>query len=296
MKLAVATDSNSCISQKEAEELGIFVLPMPFTIDGEEYFEDINLTQEEFYEKLAQDADISTSQPAPADLMDFWRDILKEYDELVYIPMTSGLSGSCQTARALAMEDDFEGRVFVIDNRAISFIMRHSAMDALELSKRGYSGQEVQEILERNSENNSIYIELDTLKYLKKGGRITKVAAAIGTMLKIKPVLTIVNGGKLDAFSKARTIKQGKEIMINAVKQDLTEKFHDLDASDCYIDVAHTENLLQAEKFSTELSEIFPNRYNEEILINPLSLSISCHVGPGTLAVAVYHRIEELKD
>ena len=214
-KVAIVTDSNSGITQKEAKERGIFVLPMPFTIDGSEYFEDIDLTQEEFYEKLKDDADIFTSQPSPESVMNLWDEVLKEYDELVHIPMSSGLSGSCQTAMMLA--DDYDGKVQVINNQRISITQLQSCVDAQMLIEAGKSAAEIKQILEEDKLNSSIYIMLDTLYYLKKGGRITPAAAALGTLLRLKPVLQI-QGDKLDAFAKARTASQGKSIMINAIR------------------------------------------------------------------------------
>ena len=188
-KVVVITDSNSGITQKEAKELGIRVLPMPFYIDGEVYYEDITLTQKEFYERLTDDADISTSQPAPADVMELWEEALQEADEVIYIPMSSGLSGSCQTAMMLA--EDFDGKVFVVNNQRISITQRQSVLDALEMVADGMSGKEIYDVLMREKLEASIYITVDTLKYLKKGGRITPAAAALGTVLNLKPVLTI---------------------------------------------------------------------------------------------------------
>lgn len=293
MKIAVVTDSNSGITQKEAEALGVFVLPMPFRIDGTDYLEDVNLTQEAFYQRLAGDADISTSQPSPADIMALWDKVLVEYDALVHMPMTSGLSGSCQTAMMLAQEDEYEGKVFVVDDRKISIVQRLAVMHAKELVAKGYTAPQIKEILEKASDNTSIYIELETLKYLKKGGRITPVAAALGTLLRIKPVLTIVRGGKLDAYTKVRTTKQGKDAMVNAVKKDLAEKFRDPECRSCYIAVAHSNNQAQAEVFAEELAAQFPHAL-KPMLVAPLSLSVSCHIGPGALAVGVYQKLDEL--
>ena len=213
-KIAVVTDSNSGITQKEGKELGLFVLPMPFMIDDKEYFEDISLTQEGFYEKLEGGASVVTSQPSPDSVMKLWDDLLADYEELVYIPMSSGLSGSCQTAVMLSQESDYTGRVHVVNNQRISVTQRQSCLDALLLAEWGLTGSEIKTFLENDKFNSSIYIMLDTLVYLKKGGRITPAAAAIGSLLKLKPVLTI-QGEKLDAFSKARTVSQGKQTMIS---------------------------------------------------------------------------------
>ena len=259
---------------------------MPFFIDGEQYFEDINLTQEEFYEKLQQDADISTSQPSIGEIQDAFDELLKEYDELVYIPMSSGLSGTCQTATMVA--DDYDGKVQVVNNQRISVTMRQSVLDAKELAKRGKSAAEIKEILEKHKMESSIYITLDTLKYLKKGGRITPAAAAIGTMLKLNPVLQI-QGEKLDAFAKARTVKQAKSIMIDAMKSDFEKRFNNPDGSQINLEMAYTHDIAAAEAFKEEVQAAFPNN---EIVMNPLSLSVSCHIGPGALAIACSKKIE----
>ncbi|MEG1781036.1 MAG: DegV family protein [Clostridium sp.] len=280
MRTAVVTDSNSGILQTEGEQLGVYVLPMPFTIDGRDYFEDINLTQQEFYEKMNRDENITTSQPSPEDVMKMWDELLKNYDEVVHIPMSSGLSGSCDTARMLAQ--DYEGKVEVVNNHSISVTQRQSVMNALELSKKGWSACQIKDELERAKADSVIYITVDTLKYLKKGGRITPAAAAFGTLLKIKPVLTIL-GEKLDAFAKARTIKQAKGMMISAVLRDLELKLGDKDCKDTYIFIAHTQNEEAAIQFREELKTYFPD---VDIYIAPLPLSIACHIGPGSLAIA----------
>lgn len=280
-KIAIVTDSNSGITQEDAKKLGLFVIPMPFMIDDELYYEDINLTQEEFYQKLIDGANISTSQPSPEEVCNFWDDLLKDHDEIVHIPMSSGLSGSCQSALILA--NDYDDKVQVVDNQRISVTQRQSCLDALALSRQGKSAREIREILEADKFNSSIYIMLDTLYYLKKGGRITPAAAAIGTLLKIKPVLQI-QGEKLDAFSKARTISQGKSVMINAIRNDVENRFGGiLEEPGVYLEIAHTQNLEAAMALKEELLQIFPGH---EIYIAPLSLSVSCHIGPGSLAIA----------
>lgn len=280
-KIAVITDSNSGITQQQAEELGIFVLPMPFMIDGEEYFEGINLTVEEFFEKLKSDREISTSQPTPESVLSLWDRLLNEgYDEIVHIPMSSGLSSSCQTAIVLA--DDYDGKVQVVNNQRISVTQRQSVLDAIHLAEAGKSAAEIREILEREKLEASIYIMLDTLTYLKRGGRITPAAAALGNLLRLKPVLQI-QGEKLDAFAKARTAKQGKSIMIEAMKKDIHDRFHDNENGDIAIEIAHTENLEAAMELKKELEQIFPGM---DIYVDHLSLSVSCHIGPGSLAIA----------
>lgn len=281
-KVAVMTDSNSGITQNEAKEMGITVLPMPFIIDGETCYEDISLTQEQFYEKLAQNVDVSTSQPSVEDVLKYWDKALEDADELVYIPMSSGLSGSCSTAQMLSQ--DYGGRVQVVDNQRISVTQRQSAMDAMELAGRGMNAVQIRELLEQEKMQSSIYIMLDTLSYLKKGGRITPAAAALGTALRLKPVLQI-QGEKLDAFTIARTKKQGVTKMINAMETDIKERFGGLDNIDnIHIEVAHTANEEAAREFVEELREHFGVK--EEIICDPLSLSVSCHIGPGALAIA----------
>lgn len=285
-KVAVVTDSNSGINQAEAKELGIRVIPMPFMINEENYFEDINLTQEEFYQKLTEGAEISTSMPSPGSVTDVWDELLEEYDEVVYIPMSSGLSSSCQTAIMLA--EDYEGRVEVVNNQRISVTMMQSVLDAIELAKAGKSASEIREILEREKFESTIYIMVDTLTYLKRGGRITPAAAALGALLKLKPVLQI-QGEKLDAFAKARTAKQGKNIMIEQIKKDMKERFHDETGEKVHIAMAYTYDLEAAEKFKEEVQKEFPNN---EICLYPLSLSVSCHIGPGALAVTCTKKLE----
>lgn len=280
-KVAVITDSNSGITQKQAEELGIKVIPMPFFINGEVFYEDINLSQEQFYAKLEEGADISTSQPSIGDILDLWDKTLKEYDEIVHIPMSSGLSGSCETAMMLA--NDYEGKVFVVDNQRISVTQRMSVLEAIDMADEGMSGKEIKEYLESTKLESSIYITLDTLKYLKKGGRITPAAAALGTFLKLKPVLQI-QGEKLDAYAKARTLKQAKTIMIDAITNDFVTRFKDTkDAETMNIAVAYSGDSKECEIFREELKNLFPTH---DIVMEPLSLSVSCHIGPGSVAVA----------
>lgn len=284
-KIAIITDSNSGITQAQAKELGIFVIPTPFMINDETYFEDISLTREEFYAKLGENEPISTSQPSPADTVKLWEELLQSYDEIVHLPISSGLSGACQTAMMLA--DDFDGRVQVVNNQRISVTLRQSVLDALKLAEQGKSAAEIKEILENDKFNSSIYIMLDTLYYLKKGGRITPAAAAIGTILRLKPVLQI-QGEKLDSFAKARTITQAKSIMINAVKSDMENRFGGFEPDNFYLAVAHTNNEEAAKAFKEEIAKEFPG---VPIYIDSLSLSVSCHIGPGSLAIACCKRL-----
>ncbi len=283
-RIAIVTDSNSGITQGLAKELGIFVLPMPFVINEKTFFEDINLSQKEFYQKLQNDDEISTSQPAAGDILDLWDKILETHDALVHIPMSSGLSGSCATALALA--EDYDGRVQVVDNQRISATMRQSVMDALQLVKTGKTACEIKNILEEVKFQSSIYIMLDTLKYLKKGGRITPAAAAIATVLKIKPVLQI-QGEKLDAYAKARSEKQARTIMIDALRKDIETRFGGLNKVRVY--VAHTNK----EDAAQDFCKIIKQELGAEITFcDPLSLSIACHTGPGALGIACSKKID----
>lgn len=285
--IAIMTDSNSGVTQEQAVDMGIKVLPMPFLIDGETYFEDINLTQEQFYQKLAQDVEISTSQPSPEAVMKAWDELLKEYDSIVYIPMSSGLSGSCQTAKLLAQ--DYNGKVQVVDNQRISVTQKQSVQDAAELAAAGKTAREIREYLENVKFESSIYIMLDTLKYLKKGGRITPAAAALGSALRLKPVLQI-QGEKLDAFTVARTKKQGVSKMLAAMESDVESRFGGMDnVENIHFAVAHTQNEEAALAFAEQVRERFGV---QNVEVAPLSLSISCHIGPGSLAVACSKAIE----
>ena len=289
-KVAILTDSNSGITIEEAKEMGVYVLPMPFYINGELYYEEIDLSQDQFYEKLRQpDCKITTSMPIVGDLIDKWEKLLENYDEVVYIPMSSGLSSSCATAIGLA--DDYDGKVQVVNNQRISVTQKLSVVEAKKMADRGSSAEEIRKFLEDTKFDSSIYITVGTLEYLKKGGRLTPAVAAIGTLLRIKPVLTI-QGEKLDSFAKARTMKQAKQIMMDAIDKDMRERFHDPEGKNCIISVAHTQEKEAAEEFRQELLERWPDR---EILIDPLSLSVSCHIGPGSLAVTTSIRHDILK-
>ena len=286
-KIAIVTDSNSGITQKEGKELGISVIPMPFYINDELYFEDITLTQEEFYQKLDEDADIKTSQPAPGDVLDLWEKLLEDHDEIVHIAMSSGLSSSCATAAMLA--DDYDGKVQVVDNQRISVTQRQSVADAMKLAEEGKSAKEIKDILEADKLDSGIFIMVDTLKYLKKGGRVTSAGAAIGTVLGIKPVLQI-HGEKLDAFAKTRGVKQAKKKMIAAVRKELEERCPDGDfAKHAYLQSAYTKDKEAALKWKEELMAEFPEM---EFHQDPLSLSVACHIGAGALAVAWTHKID----
>ena len=287
-KVAILTDSNSGITQAKSKELGIFVVPMPFYIDGNLYYEDIDLTQDEFYEKLTKGGEITTSMPIAGNLMDLWTKLLEDYDEIVYIPMSSGLSSSMATAKMLA--EDFDGRIVVVDNQRISVTQKLSALEAKKLADMGKSAQEICDALMEIKSLSTIYITVDTLEYLKKGGRLTPAVAAIGSLLKIKPVLSIY-GEKLDKYSMARTMKQAKQIIIDALKKDIKNVIKTDNLDDVIISIAHTQNQEAAEKFREELLEVFPGK---EIWIDPLSLSVSCHIGPGALACTVTKKLIEI--
>ena len=285
--IAIVTDSNSGITQQQAEALeGVFILPMPFSIDGETFYEGISLDEEGFYEKMLADAQISTSQPSPQEVLNMWNRILKAYETIIYIPMSSGLSGSCDTAYMLSQS--YDGRVMVVDNQRISVSQRQSVLDAVAMREKGYDAQKIYDVLMETRMESSIYICVDTLKYLKEGGRITPAAAALGTLLKIKPVLQI-QGEKLDAFSKVRTLKQAKQTMLQAAIRDTEGRFADPSHTHVLVSIAHTQNLKEAEIFAQELSEYFPG---QEIYIDHLSLSVSCHIGPGALAVCLCKKLD----
>lgn len=293
MKIAVITDSNSGFLPKDGEKYGIYVLPMPFTIDEEEYLEGINLSYEEFYTKQTADADIFTSQPAPMNVMELWDTALESHDAVIHIPMASPLSGSCQTAMMLAQEDKYDGKVWVIDNRRISFTQKTAAIEAAHMAKKGFTPEEIKKYLDETADDPSIYLTVADLKYLKKGGRISPAAAAIGTLLKIKPVLSIQKG-KIDAFAKARTIKQAKQIMIDAIKADIKERFGDEDGSKSCFYIVHSNALEAAKEYAKEVKEAFPG-YEGDIAIDGLSLSVTTHTGQGTLAVGVVRKTTYLE-
>lgn len=288
-RVAVATDSNSGITQEEAKRLGVTVLPMPFYIDGQLYLEGVDLSSEEFYKKLTSSRDISTSMPAVGDVMDCWNRLLKDYEEVVYIPMSSGLSSSCLTARNFAEEEEYQGKVFVVDNHRISVTLKLSVIEAKKMADAGKSADQIRRVLEKTAHKSSIYITLDTLEYLKRGGRLTPAAAMIGTLLHIKPVLQI-QGEKLDTFAKARTIKQAKQIMLDAVASDLRNRFAGLPMSDITISMAHIQSREEADLFRQEARALWPD---QEIIIDPLPSSIACHLGPGALAITCTRNLDD---
>lgn len=287
-RIAIVTDSNSGITQAEAKQLGIYVMPMPFFVNEKLCYEEVDLSLEQFYELLAQDVNVSTSQPSPADIMDLWNKLLKEYDQIVHIPMSSGLSASCETAMGLAQ--DYDGKVQVVNNQRISVTMRQSVMDAIALIKQGKNAEEVKEILEKEALEASIYLVVDTLKYLKKGGRITPAAALLGSALNLKPILQI-QGEKLDAYKKVRGMKPAKKNMLEAMKKDLDTRFADyVKKGEMKLHIAYTSSREEAEEWTEEVRAAFPNLPISSV--DTLSLSVICHTGPGVLAIAASHCLD----
>lgn len=286
--VAIVTDSNSGISQAEGKELGIYVIPMPFLVDGKLYFEDVDMNKEQFYHFLENDADLSTSQPSPGDVMDLWDKLLKEYDEIVHIPMSSGLSASCSTAMGLAR--DYDGKVQVVDNQRISVTMQQAVMDAKYLAAAGKSAAQIKEILEKEALESSIYLMVDTLKYLKKGGRITPAAALLGSALNLKPILQI-QGDKLDAYKKVRGVKAAKKNMLEAMKKDVEGRFSDYVAKgQLKLHVAYTTDEETAKQWKEEVQSVFPDIVISRM--DSLSFSVTCHTGPGVLAIAASHALD----
>jgi len=286
-RIAIVTDTNAGMSNELADILNVRIIPMPFSIDGKECFEGKDLTTEKFYELQEGDAEIFTSQPSIASIIDLWDELLKDYDEIIHIPMSSSLSSSCSTAMMLAQ--DYEGKVHVVDNQRISITQKASVIDAVNMRDKGYEGAKIKEVLEETKLECSIYLAVDTLKYLKKGGRITPAVAAIGTLLKIKPILQI-QGGKLDTFAKVRTKKQAKSVMLEAVLKDLKERFgSDESGKGMIINMAYSGDDKEILEFRNEVKEIFPEH---EIECDHLSLSVSCHTGPGVIAIACTKKIE----
>lgn len=286
MNIAVITDTNSGMTIEQGKKERIEILPMPFIIKDQIFSEGIDFDKQQFYQLMIDGEDISTSQPTPDTVTTMWDRLLKKYDQIVHIPMSSGLSGACETAYMLAQ--DYQGKVEVVDNQRISATQRQSAQDARRLADQGMNAAEIRALLEKTKFDSSIYVMVDTLKYLKKGGRITPAAAALGTLLKIKPVLTI-QGEKLDAFAKARTIKQAKSIMIAAIQKDLEERFDDKEAGGIHLQVVHGNSPEAAAELKAELRQLYP--HTGEITIDDLSLSVTCHTGPGALAIALTKKL-----
>lgn len=281
-RIHIITDSHSSISQETAKKLGITVLPMPFSIDGDCYYEDITLTREEFFKKLASGSDISTSQPVPADVLALWDKALKEYDQVLYIPISSGLSGSCSTATALAMDEPYAGRVFVVDNGRVSTPLHRSILDALELIREGYSAGEIKKILENAKTDMVIYVGVQTLENLKRGGRLTPTAAALATILNIKPVLKF-DIGALDTFKKCRGFAKAKRAMLDAMQQDLETRFKEpWEKGEVYLLAASSAGPEETEEWLEEIRQAFPGM---DVMYDDLSLGVSCHIGYGGLGI-----------
>lgn len=290
MKVAVVTDTHSGINNEEAKELGIYLINAPFMVNGKQHYEGIDLDHDSFYRMLDEGADVSTSQSSPADILKLWDELLEKYDEIVIIPLSSGLSGGYQTMVALSMDDKYEGRVFPVDKLGVSITEKSAALEAKKLADKGYSGADIKRIIEEHRRENLIYITVPTLKYLKKGGRITPAAAALGTLLKIKPVLSI-DGDKLDAYAKARTVTKACEIMLEAAQTALTERLNDPYAESSVIYSVHSENREQAELFAEEIRKRWPKA---EVVTDELALAIACHTGPGALAIAVEKKLQDV--
>lgn len=283
MRTAVMTDSNSGITEQEAQELGIFLLPMPVIIEDEIHYEGQDLTQESFYQSLTSGKNITTSQPSPGDVIAMWEKILQNgYDQVVHIPMSSGLSNSCETA--ISLSDEYEGKVCVVDNHRISVPMRESVLDAVEMAKEGKTAEEIRKKLEDTAYDASIYIAVDTLEFLKKGGRVTPAGAALGAVLSIKPILTI-QGDKLDAFAKVRGMKKCRHKMIEAIREEMNTRFADVERSRLVIGTAGAGlSREEEEQWKNEVADAFPQM---AVYYNPLSVSIGCHLGPGAMGIAV---------
>lgn len=281
-KIAIVSDTNN-LSHKEGAELGVSLISMPFVIDNREYKDGIDLSRDEFFAFMNEDADITTSQPSINEIGSTWSELLKTHDEIIHVPMSSGLSGSCETAMLLSTYEEFEGRVFVIDNKRISVQQIHAIKDAYKLMEAGKSAAEIKEYLEEHASESSVYIMVDTLKYLKKGGRVTPTAAAIGTLLRIKPILQI-QGDKLDAYSKARSSKLGVNIMLDALRHELETKFAGVPREQLRLDFAHTTDSKTVEKMLEILNEEFPE-FTERIVCE-LPLSIATHIGDGAVGFA----------
>ena len=286
MKIAIITDDAASFTKEEASKLGITILRMPMIINGEVYFQDENIDEDTFIKKLEGGEDCSTSQPSPGEVMDLWRKLLKDHDQIVHIPMSSGLSATCTTATQLAQDEEFKGKVFIVDNHRIEPTLKESVRDAVKLAQSGKTAQEIQQILNNDGPNSSIYIMVNTLKYLKKGGRITPAAALLGGALHLKPVLSIF-GGKLDAYAKAIGVKKAKQVMIDAIKKDLETKFKGVPKSELYFSIAYSQNLDEAKQFEKEFKEAIGI---DQVELNTLSCLIVTHTGPGILACTVAKR------
>jgi DegV family protein with EDD domain len=281
-KIGIITDSHSGITQKMAQELGIMVLPMPFYFEDECFYEDVNLSREEFYDKLKNSTSVTTSQPSPDEVMKLWDKALEEYENIIYIPISSGLSGSCSTAMGFAQSDKYRGKVFVVDNGRVSTPQHRSVLDAIELVEEGYEAEEIKKILEKSRDRMVIYVAVDSLEYLKRGGRVSATTATIGNLLNVKPILKF-DVGILDTFQKCRGFVKAKKAMIEAVKNDLVTKFkEEYERGEVYILAASSAIKEETDKWVEEIKAAFPNL---DVMIDTLSMGVSCHIGPGGLGI-----------
>lgn len=281
-KVGVVTDSHSGITQKQAREMGILVLPMPFSINGKDYLEDVTLSRTSFFKRLVEGAEVNTSQPSPADVTGIWNKALAEFEEIVYIPISSGLSGSCMTAMALSGGKSYQNRVFVVDNGRVSTPMRRSVMDAMEMVQEGYGAAQIKQMLEAAKARMQIYVAVDTLEYLRKGGRISRTTAAIGTVMNIKPVLKF-DIGSLDTYKKCRGFGLAKKAMIEAMRYDLETAFaEEMARGEVYLLAASSASDEVTAAWVREIEAAFPGM---EVLCDNLALGISCHIGPNGLGI-----------
>lgn len=280
--IGIMTDSHSGISRSDAEKLGIWVLPMPFYMNDECYYEEITLSRDTFFQKMEEGIVVSTSQPSPESVMNMWDEMLLEYEKVLYLPMSSGLSGSCSTACALASDEKYEGKVFVVDNGRVSTPLYRSILDAMELVEEGYDAAKIREILEEYKSSMVIYLGVNTLEYLKKGGRLTSAAAAVGTLLNIKPVLKL-DVGALYVYQKCRGLSKAKKIMLESMHHDLETRFKEAhEKGELYLLAASSASQEVTEKWVEEIKAEFPGM---EVLCGNLSLGICCHTGPGALGI-----------
>ncbi|MGN0778595.1 MAG: DegV family protein [Aristaeellaceae bacterium] len=282
--IGILTDSHSSISPGTAELLGVRVLPMPFTVEGQTLLENVTLSRDTFFARLREGVEVATSQPAPADVTAFWDAALQDYEQVIYIPISSGLSGSCQTAKMLAQEEPYAGKVFVVDNGRVATPQHRSVLDAIELMQQGYTAKQIHAALEAGRNEFVVYVALETLEYLKRGGRVTPTAAAVGTLLHIKPVLKMTTG-KLDSFKKCRGAAKAKAAMLEAIRSDLAIRFKEAHArGEVHLLIATSASEEETARWVSEVEAAFPGM---PVQCDPLSLAVSCHIGPGGLGVGL---------
>lgn len=280
--IVIMTDSHSGITQDEAKAKNIKVLPMPFYINDKTYYEDVDITREEFYDMLREGVDVATSQPSPQAVMDMWDELLKEYEQVLYVPISSGLSGSCLMAQGLASDEPYEGRVFVVDNGRVSTTMHRSILDAMELIEKGYKAEQIKDILEKNRDKMIMYVGLSTLEYLKKGGRVKPGVAAIASILNVKPIMKF-DVGTLDVYKKCRGFAKSRKEMIEAMKEEINTNFKEsYEAGELYLLAASSSSKEVTEEWIAQIEEAFPDL---EVMCDDLSLGVSCHIGPDGLGI-----------